>query len=955
MIKKLILFIFIILNFSILSSSIVYANNILIEGAGTKEDPYLITNESHLIAIANNELSQSGYYILKNDIVLNTGEWKPINFYGNFDGNGHIISNIKINTNKYKNNGLFGLNKGTIKQLGVNGNISSGSTIAGILAGSNEGNILYCYSSGTVCANKKVGGLVGYNEDGKIINCYSNAKVKGKVSTGGLIGECFYGYIGYCYSAGYVNSSSKKSGGLLGFNKYGHALIKFSYYDKNTSKKSDTKKGIPLETAKMKSLKSYIQWDFNNVWEINTTKNNGYPFLLSNIKDTSNEKNAIIIIGGITGSELSTYEDIKVDNKKVDKDTLLWLDINFNIVNYVKMLECNSEGNSIYAIAEKKIKISDRDFGTLGTYTNLVEKVRESCSESYDDINFFGYDWRLSIKDAGDKLQEYINNNNYSKVTLVCHSMGGLVACEYISKSITNRNKIDKLITLGTPYLGAPKALNTLESGEFLGGVGDLITKGIFKDLSQNMSAVYELLPSKKYVEQSKYIVEEVGSLFNRQKREYDYDETSKFIKSRRNSYLTQNAEKVHISLFNNNSHITDLVDTYVIVGTNQPTISNINVKMDKKGKIKKVYDLTPKRIGDGTVPLISATIGKKTETGINKNKIISVELTHGKLATNNLVIDCVTNIINGQEIKLKSINNNVQIFSNNISKQNIKVFSDNEDVNFSFIKEEDFDEENKSMTINSENTTKIRLEGDMELYISDKDNNLIGYITKDKISANYTYENCFYSIGENNNIKLAFLPLDDYKVELKAISNGSADYSIEEYKNSEFIEASYINNIEVSENMYITSNTKVEEGIIANIDKNGDNVFDCKIKAKLVKDKDIISEQKVIYNDENLQVNDKLNEQEIIKKPKKLRYILNGNNTVTIKWKKQNATGYEIRYSTKKKFSNYIKVRTKKPKYKINKLKIGKKYYIKVRTYKKINGKKYYSKFSNVIKIDNL
>lgn len=72
------------------------------------------------------------------------------------------------------------------------------------------------------------------------------------------------------------------------------------------------------------------------------------------------------------------------------------------------------------------------------------------------------------------------------------------------------------------------------------------------------------------------------------------------------------------------------------------------------------------------------------------------------------------------------------------------------------------------------------------------------------------------------------------------------------------------------------------------------------------------------------------------------------------VKWKKQpkSITGYQVQYSTNKKFkgkTTVIKTVKKKfiTKLKAGKLKAKKKYYVRVRTYKTIKGKKYYSGWS--------
>lgn len=74
------------------------------------------------------------------------------------------------------------------------------------------------------------------------------------------------------------------------------------------------------------------------------------------------------------------------------------------------------------------------------------------------------------------------------------------------------------------------------------------------------------------------------------------------------------------------------------------------------------------------------------------------------------------------------------------------------------------------------------------------------------------------------------------------------------------------------------------------------------------------------------------------------------GKKYAVIKYKKvKDAHGYEIYRSTKKK-SGYKKVTTtKKTSYKNKKLKSRKKYYYKVRAYRTVNGKKYYSSYSTV------
>ena len=89
-----------------------------------------------------------------------------------------------------------------------------------------------------------------------------------------------------------------------------------------------------------------------------------------------------------------------------------------------------------------------------------------------------------------------------------------------------------------------------------------------------------------------------------------------------------------------------------------------------------------------------------------------------------------------------------------------------------------------------------------------------------------------------------------------------------------------------------------------------------------------------------------------ILPKGTKLSSVKPKKQSVTVKWKKQakQITGYQIQYSTSKKFKSakllYIK-KTKTTKTTVKKLKKGKKYYFRIRTYKVVNGKKYCSSWS--------
>jgi pimeloyl-ACP methyl ester carboxylesterase len=84
------------------------------------------------------------------------------------------------------------------------------------------------------------------------------------------------------------------------------------------------------------------------------------------------------------------------------------------------------------------------------------------------------YDWRKAVEDsARDYLAPWIDRaksrSGSSKVALVGHSMGGLLARTYL-QGAAYRGDVECLITLGTPHRGSAEAYYTWEGGELTWG-----------------------------------------------------------------------------------------------------------------------------------------------------------------------------------------------------------------------------------------------------------------------------------------------------------------------------------------------------------------------------------------------------------------------------------------------------------------------------------------------------
>jgi hypothetical protein len=106
----------------------------------------------------------------------------------------------------------------------------------------------------------------------------------------------------------------------------------------------------------------------------------------------------------------------------------------------------------------------------------------------------FYYDWRKSLEAAADLLNNqvlrWLHETGAPKVDLVAHSFGGLVARAYLAKH--GPDKVDRLITLGTPHKGAVEALETLVRGRRL----FTFPAGKVRQVSRTFPSLYEVAPS---------------------------------------------------------------------------------------------------------------------------------------------------------------------------------------------------------------------------------------------------------------------------------------------------------------------------------------------------------------------------------------------------------------------------------------------------------------------------
>jgi pimeloyl-ACP methyl ester carboxylesterase len=143
----------------------------------------------------------------------------------------------------------------------------------------------------------------------------------------------------------------------------------------------------------------------------------------------------------------------------------------------------------------------------LHTYDNLVDTLVANGYIKDQTVFTFPYDWEqpneVTAFQLKNKIADVKATCNCSKVDLIGHSMGGLVAANYIQRDDYGYD-VDQLFLVATPLSGAPKAYKTWEGGEVDFGkpIVNAFVKIIFqiKALKNGFNSIFSYVHNKPVV-----------------------------------------------------------------------------------------------------------------------------------------------------------------------------------------------------------------------------------------------------------------------------------------------------------------------------------------------------------------------------------------------------------------------------------------------------------------------
>lgn len=320
--------------------------------------------------------------------------------------------------------------------------------------------------------------------------------------------------------------------------------------------------------------------------------------------ETKASRYPVIFIPGIGGTELYNREELVwVNTWRLLGSQLPVLNL-FNL-NWLLPLRLKADGSTPYYSGNQIRTGGILRTGQTNVYGDMLDSLAEQGYKENKDLFLFPYDWRRDPTETVGQLQSKVDavlkQTGAQKVVLLSHSLGGLIARDYVVRG--GAAKVKATVSMATPFLGSPMAYRALEYGwdmglKLPGTKWSALAPKDVKLLTQNYPSVYALAPGKAYW--GAY----PGGYLTRSGKALTYTETVQKGIRPHNPTLSDKAASYSDRLLDGSNHG---VMQFVLAGKGKQTVVGFTETKDWLGITHKSERFTD---GDEVVPLKSADPG---------------------------------------------------------------------------------------------------------------------------------------------------------------------------------------------------------------------------------------------------------------------------------------------------------------------------------------------------------
>ncbi len=199
--------------------------------------------------------------------------------------------------------------------------------------------------------------------------------------------------------------------------------------------------------------------------------------------------NAIVLMPGFMGSRLAPESG----------DPLIWVDplwLATHVEDFVTGMTLRTPENPRLLPDGVLHDVDVDDLIRVGIYREFHQFAIDPKGLGLDpsDYHEFAFDWRKSVAEAAQSLDDMLAGVANPPITLVAHSSGGLVAAALFAQGGPGSKRVGKLVAVGCPFAGLLKTIEMIEEGS---GILTLFFKGDpIRQLLGGWPQAYELMPA---------------------------------------------------------------------------------------------------------------------------------------------------------------------------------------------------------------------------------------------------------------------------------------------------------------------------------------------------------------------------------------------------------------------------------------------------------------------------